>query len=394
MTQARSVTATFTINTYTLTVTNPGVGGRITSSDGFISCGNGAVSCSKTYNSGVTVTLNTTPAAGYTNGTWGGNCTGSSANPCSLTMNAAKSVSATFTLNTYSLAITSPGATGNISGGTAGHPINCGNGGSDCSGTYTSGTAFSLTATPASGYSAGTWGGNCTGSSANPCSLTMNAAKSVSATFTLSNQPPSANNLLVTQPDYCIITWPAAIFSWQFTDPDNDTQSAYQIQVDNNNNFSSPEVDTGKILSSSISYATLSGALSWNTTYYWQLKVWDSKDLSSSWISGSSFNIPRHQYPTINFTWTPQSPTTNENVQFTDQSFVYGGSTKSSWSWTFQDANPSNSALQNPIVKFLSAGNKSVILRVTDSDGFSCQVPQKTVNSQLPLPEWQEIPPF
>ena len=208
------------------------------------------------------------------------------------------------------------------------------------------------------------------------------------------NQAPSANNLSVTQPDYCIITWPAAIFSWQFTDPDDDTQSAYQIQVDNNSNFSSPEVDTGKILSSSVSYATLSGALSWNTTYYWQLKVWDSKDLSSSWISGSSFAIPRHQYPTINFSWAPQSPTTNENVQFTDQSFVYGGSTKSSWSWTFQDANPVNSALQNPIVKFLSAGNKSVTLRVTDSDGFSCQVPQKTVNSQLPLPEWQEIPPF
>jgi len=207
------------------------------------------------------------------------------------------------------------------------------------------------------------------------------------------NNPPSANNLSVTQPDYCIITWPTAIFSWQFTDPDGDTQSAYQIQVDNNSNFSSPEVDTGKILSSSNFYATLPGALSYNTTYYWQLKVWDSKDLSSSWISGPSFTIPLHQYPSINFSWTPQIPLINENTQFTDQSTVYGGSTKSSWDWLFQNGNPASSAQQNPLVKFLSTGAKSVTLRVTDSDGFSCQA-QKTINSQLPLPEWKEISPF
>jgi len=209
-----------------------------------------------------------------------------------------------------------------------------------------------------------------------------------------SNQAPSANNLSVTQPDYCTITWPAAIFSWNFTDSDGDTpQSAYQIQVDNNSGFTSPEIDTGKIISSSNSYATQSGKLSFNTTYYWRLMVWDSKDLSSSWISGPSFSTPKHAYPTIDFNRNPQNPSVNENTQFTDQSTVYGGSTKSSWAWTFQDANPAHSAQQNPIVKFLSAGNKTVTLRVTDSDGFSCQA-QKTINSQLLPPEWIEIPPF
>ncbi len=208
------------------------------------------------------------------------------------------------------------------------------------------------------------------------------------------NNPPSANNLNITQPDYCIISWPAAIFSWSFTDPNGDTQSAYQLQVDNNSSFSSPEVDSGKVISSSNSFATQAGQLSFNNTYYWRLMVWDSKDLSSPWISGSPFTVPKHAYPSINFSWTPQNPSVNENTQFTDQSIVYGGSTKSSWSWAFQGGNPANSALQNPIVKFLSTGTKSVTLRVADSDGFSCQPPPKTINSQLPLPDWIEIPPF
>jgi len=207
------------------------------------------------------------------------------------------------------------------------------------------------------------------------------------------NQPPSATNLKVTQPDYCTISWPAAILSWNFTDPDGDTQSAYQVQVDNNSDFSSPEVDTNKVISSSQSYATLSGVLSWNTTYYWRLKVWDSKNLSSSWISGSSFATPRHQYPTINFSWFPLNPAVNGSVQFTDSSIVFGGASKSEWQWTFTDAAPPVSNQENPTTKFLSSANKSATLKMTDSDGFSCEG-QRTISVQLPPPEWIEIAPF
>ena len=84
------------------------------------------------------------------------------------------------------------------------------------------------------------------------------------------NNPPSATNLKITQPDYCL-SGPAAIFSWNFTDPDGDTQSAYQVQVDDNSNFSSPEDDSGKVQSSHNSYATPLGKLKYNTTYYWRL---------------------------------------------------------------------------------------------------------------------------
>jgi len=54
--------------------------------------------------------------------------------------------------------------------------------GSDCSEPYLSGTPVTLSATPASGYYFSGWSGACTGTGA--CTVTMTAAKSVTATFT------------------------------------------------------------------------------------------------------------------------------------------------------------------------------------------------------------------
>jgi len=60
--------------------------------------------------------------------------------------------------------------------------INCG---SACAANYTSGTTVILTATPASGWSFAGWsGGGCSGTAT--CTVTMNAAQSVTATFALS----------------------------------------------------------------------------------------------------------------------------------------------------------------------------------------------------------------
>jgi uncharacterized repeat protein (TIGR02543 family) len=54
---------------------------------------------------------------------------------------------------------------------------------SPSSGTYTSGTAVTLTATPASGWIFSNWSGDASGSS-NPVTITMNSNKSVTAVFT------------------------------------------------------------------------------------------------------------------------------------------------------------------------------------------------------------------
>jgi uncharacterized repeat protein (TIGR02543 family) len=88
----KSVTATFkAIPKYTLTVTKYG-SGAVTSNPAGIDCGS---DCREPYPSGTPVSLSATPATGYYFSGWSGACAGTGA--CTVTMTAAKSVTATFT---------------------------------------------------------------------------------------------------------------------------------------------------------------------------------------------------------------------------------------------------------------------------------------------------------
>src|SRR5262249_33089951 len=60
------------------------------------------------FASGTAVTLTATPAAGSTFTGWSGGCTGT-ANTCTVTMSAAQSVTATFTLQPFTLTLTKAG---------------------------------------------------------------------------------------------------------------------------------------------------------------------------------------------------------------------------------------------------------------------------------------------
>jgi hypothetical protein len=65
-----------------------------------------------------------------------------------------------------------------------------------CTANFTAGTAVSLTATPQSGFTFGSWGGACSGSGA--CTVTVTQASSVTAVFvnnTGGNQRPTATSL-------------------------------------------------------------------------------------------------------------------------------------------------------------------------------------------------------
>jgi hypothetical protein len=76
--------------TATLTVAKTG-NGTITSSPAGIDCG---TDCAESYAGGASVTLTATAAAGSTFTGWSGACTGTGT--CTVTMNAVKSVTATF----------------------------------------------------------------------------------------------------------------------------------------------------------------------------------------------------------------------------------------------------------------------------------------------------------
>jgi hypothetical protein len=210
----------------------------------------------------------------------------------------------------------------------------------------------------------------------------------------------SGSGLSVSQPNYCV-SGPAATFSWSFYDQDaGDTQSAYQVQVATNSGFSGPGtvLDTGKVISSSNSYAMTQGILVYNQTYYWRVRAWDNHDAPSDWANGATFTTPEHQYPTVSFSWSPQTPNINEAIQITDRSEAFGGATKQSWLWAILDATylgGTNSSSQSPQVKFGSVGNKTASLAVMDSDGYSCSTAgsPSIITVRFPLPGWREVAP-
>jgi uncharacterized repeat protein (TIGR02543 family) len=136
----------------------------ITSTNGTV-----AKSPNKTaYTSGETVTLTAAPGTGYSFGTWSGDATGST-NPVTITMNGNKAVTANFTQNTYTLAVTSTNGTVAKSPDSA---------------TYTYGQTITLTATANAGYSFGSWTGSATGTT-NPVTVTMDGNKTVTASFSI-----------------------------------------------------------------------------------------------------------------------------------------------------------------------------------------------------------------
>lgn len=179
MDAAKGVRANFSSGFYALTVKKSNsLAGTITSSPSGINCGS---SCAANYSSGTVVTLTAVAANGYTFTGWTGNCapSGIPVSPCVVTMEKSESITANFTTNIpvfYTLSVTS-GTGGSVSSSPTG--INCG---ADCSESYSDSTSVTLTAVPGKGYSFRGWSGDCV-SAATTCTVTMNGAKKVTATF-------------------------------------------------------------------------------------------------------------------------------------------------------------------------------------------------------------------
>jgi len=168
--------------------------------------------------------------------------------------------------------------------------------------------------------------------------------------------------------DYCFVSTPPIILSWTFSDVNpGDTQSAYQVEVATNPEFGFPFIDTGKVQSTNSEYSPPD--LSFDETYYWRVKVWDSLDNISSFAQGTSFITKIHVYPFPDFTWTPTFPLPEEEIQFQDATVFAPGSFNQSWLWSFGDG--TTSTQQNPAHTYNDASAYIVDLKSTDDVG-SC----------------------
>jgi uncharacterized repeat protein (TIGR02543 family) len=184
MNAAKSVTATFNIQTttYPLTITKSG-SGTVTSVPTGINCG---ATCSYAFSSGQSVTLTPTPAAGYYFSSWSGACSGSET--CTVTMDAGKTVNANFTAIPGGHSVLSVTKTGLGSVTSAPVGINCSG---TCNATFPNGTIVTLTAAPFTGYYFAGWTGACAGQGT--CTLTIDGNKSATANFV---QIPANQQLL------------------------------------------------------------------------------------------------------------------------------------------------------------------------------------------------------
>ena len=154
---------------YTLTVSKSG-NGTVMSSPSGITCG---TDCTEDYAKGTQVTLS---ASGDDFSGWSGDCDCSGTDPCTITMDQAREVTATFTqIGKHSLSVEKLGS-GTVTSSPSG--IACG---TDCAEVYAEGTQVTLSA---SGDDFSGWSGDCDCSGTDPCTVTMDQAREVTATFT------------------------------------------------------------------------------------------------------------------------------------------------------------------------------------------------------------------
>ena len=129
MTEPRTVSASFSLNSYELTLL-PGLGGEVS--------GEGS------FNHGSTPTISASPTSGYSFAGWAGEgVSDTNASTTTVTMTEPRTVSASFSLNSYELTLLA-GSGGSVSGG----------------GQYSHGTLATISANPSSGYSFVGWTGS------------------------------------------------------------------------------------------------------------------------------------------------------------------------------------------------------------------------------------------
>ena len=193
MSSARSVTATFNVITTNriVTLSKSGTGrGSVGSNPSGLSCTEGCASTSANFASTSAVILAAQPAVGSSFAGWSGACSGTSPSctipPDTISANVTAQFNSTVVQN-HTLSVSRQGTgSGTVASSPAG--INCG---STCTASYAAGTQVTLYAQPASGSSFAGWSGACFGTGS--CTVSMDSARSVTASFNTSGGGPLAD---------------------------------------------------------------------------------------------------------------------------------------------------------------------------------------------------------
>jgi hypothetical protein len=159
-------------STFDLSASKSGDGaGTVSADSGGLDCGS---TCTAAYLNNTVVSLTATAAAGSDFFGWTGACTGTG--PCQVTMSQARSVTANFRARKTLTSARAGSGTGSVASSPGG--VDCG---ATCSSAFPDSTVVTLSAAPAGGSVFSGWSGACSGTG--PCVVTMDQARSVTATF-------------------------------------------------------------------------------------------------------------------------------------------------------------------------------------------------------------------
>ena len=175
MDQIREVTAQFSLEKRTLDVTKSGNGsGTVASLPAGVLCGDTCEGIEFDYGTEVELAANPDPLSEFTG--WTGACSGSSPT-CTVALDQARTVEATFSLQKRSLAVTTSGTgSGTVTTDPPGQSFDVG-------------STVTLEAVPAEGSTFTGWSGDCSGT-VPTCTIEMSEARSVDASFTADPVPP------------------------------------------------------------------------------------------------------------------------------------------------------------------------------------------------------------
>lgn len=194
MTAARNVGASFQAASRSLTVTIGGGGAGSVTGPGVNCSGSSGTTCTVSMTPGAVVSLAATPAGTSPFNGWGGACTGTGG--CTVTIDAAKTVTATFLPGLFRLSVSPQGTGGGmvsaVDGAGTPLPLACTvNAGvaSGCTLGLPGGTKVTLTAAAGATSIFSGWTIACVGTA--PCSVTMSTDRTVGARFDPSQVPVS-----------------------------------------------------------------------------------------------------------------------------------------------------------------------------------------------------------
>mgnify|MGYP001574470622 FL=1 len=194
--------------------------------------------------------------------------------------------------------------------------------------------------------------------------------------------------------DYCVspLTW---TLSWNFSDPDAGSfQSAYQIRIFDASN--GREVLSRLYYSSSQSFAVPAGALAFNKTYSWKIKVWDN-EYATAESDGFNFTTLAHRPPKIDFYWRPflQRLSAGETINlYDDTNFYDTAPPRRQWNWILPAGMTALSPTDtyNISAKAERMGIYNITLQATDSEDLTCSA-TKNITIGRSVPTIKEVIP-